>query len=127
MSDKLDISELTEEQSFAAMKAIDRSGPGRMKSAFIVIKAAFVIMKTLKAARVWYKSDMPMGKPSALVLVISALTIMLGAVFKFSHKRIMPLFLLQSLGNYCAFCVLHVLVGYVQNKQSEARRAKICR
>lgn len=98
-----------------------------MKSAFIVIKASFVIYKTLKAAKVWYKSDMPMGKPSAFVLILSAFTIMMGAVYKFSKKRIFPLFLLQSLGNYCAFCVLHVLIGYVQNKQSQERRAQICK
>lgn len=127
MTDSLDITTLTEEQSYAAMKAIDRSGPGRMKSAFIVIKAFFVIYKTLKAAKVWYKSEMPMGKPSALVLALSAFTIVMGAIFKFSHKRILPLFLLQSLGNYCAFCVFHVLIGYVQNKQSAERRAQICK
>jgi hypothetical protein len=94
MTEEIDISEITEEQSRAAMRAIDRTVPGRMKSAFIVLKASYAIYKVLKAAKVWYKSDMPMGKPSAFVLLISALTIAMGAIYKFTPKRIMPLFLL---------------------------------
>jgi hypothetical protein len=76
------------------MDAVNKSGPGRMKTAFIVIKAGYVMLKTLKAAKVWAGSSNPMGKPAALVLFLSALTLALGALYKFSHKKILPLFLL---------------------------------
>lgn len=66
-----------------------------------------------------------MARPAQLVLLISCLPLIFGVVFKLSHKRIAPLFLLQSLGNYCALCVIHVLIGYIENEKSKKRREEI--
>jgi hypothetical protein len=120
---EVDINSLTEEQVYEAMVKVDKTGPGIAKSAFIVIKCSFVIFQTLKAAKAWNKSNMPMTRPVQLTLILSCFILAFGAAYKFTHKKIAPLFLLQSLGNYCSFCVLHVLVGYVQNKKSKEKRA----
>ena len=112
---EVDINSLTEQQSYEAMHALDMTGPGMAKSAFIVLKCSFVIFQTLKAAKAWNKTNMPMTRPVQLTLILSCFILALGAAYKFTHKKIAPLFLLQSLGNYSAFCVLHVLVGFVQN------------
>ena len=111
-----DILTLTDTQAFAAEDEIDSSGPGMVKTLFIVLKASYMIFKTLQAAKVWKKSTSPMGKPAFMVLMLSAVVIAAGAIFKFTHKRLAPLFLLQNLGSFCAFSVLHVLIVSVPCK-----------
>lgn len=113
---------LTDVQAFAAEDEIESSGPGKVKTLLIVLKAAYMIWQTTKAAKVWKKSASPMGKPAWLVLMLSCLVIAAGAIFKFTHKRLMPLFLLQNLGSFCAFSVLHVLVVSAQVKADKKKQ-----
>lgn len=112
-------------QSLETMDAIDSSGPGMFKTCMIIAKAGYTVKETLKAAKCWLKSDLPMGKPAALVLVLCSVSVMLGAAYKFTSKKIMPLYLLQFIGNYCAFCVLHVLIGYVPCEAGKERQQAI--
>jgi len=112
-------------QSLATMDEVDKSGPGMFKTCLIIFKAGYTIKETLKAAKCWLKSETPMGKPAALVLVLCSVAVMLGAAYKFTSKKIMPLYLLQFIGNYCAFCVLHVLLGYAPCAASKDHQVSI--
>lgn len=46
-------------------------------------------------------------------------------VYKFTSKHIAPLFVLQGLTMYSAFCILHVLVIYTENEKSAEIKAKL--
>jgi ABC-type transport system involved in cytochrome c biogenesis permease subunit len=65
-----------------------------------------------------------MSERAANVLLLSAMMVAAGAYYKFTHKALMPLFLLQFIGTYCALCVLHVLLACVPAKQLAGRKEK---
>ena len=58
-----------------------------------------------------------------MILVLNCLIVSGVAVYKFTTKQIAPLFLLQAASHYSCFCVLYVLIGYVDIKKTEKRDA----
>jgi len=90
----------------------------------VILKTSFLVYQTLKAANSWRKSKSLMAKPALLLLLLNAALVVAVCVYKFSSKNIAPLFLLQGLSHYSAFCVLHVLVGYSECKAFDDMRSK---
>lgn len=108
----------------AAMDEVDKSTFAIVKQIFVILKTSFLVFQTLKAANAWRKSKTAMAKP-ALFLLLANAALVIGVLFyKFSSKKIAPLFVLQGLSHYSAFCVLHVLVGYSECKAFEEMRGK---
>ena len=62
-----------------------------------------------------------MGVPAQFCLLLSALIVLAVAVYKFTSKKIAPLVALQAMSHYLAFCIIHVLLGYVQCAKFEMR------
>ena len=92
-----------------------------VKQIFIILKTLFTIYVCLHAAYKWRKTSLPMRKPAQLLLVFNCILVSGVAVYKFTTKQIAPLFLLQAASHYSCFCVLYVLVGYVDIKKTEKR------
>jgi len=56
-----------------------------------------------------------------MCLLFSALIVASVCAYKFTSKEIKPLVTLQALSHYLCFCILHVLLGYVECRKFEAR------
>ncbi len=65
-----------------------------------------------------------MGVPAQVCLLFSALIVGLVCAYKFTSKEIKPLVGLQAMSHYLCFCILHVLLGYVECRKFD-NRAKI--
>ena len=111
----------TDEAWEAEMEKVEASPLAIAKKVFIVAKTAFILWQTIKAAAAWRRSKKPMGTPAFLCLMFSAFIVINVAIYKFTSKEIRPLVMLQTLSNYLAFCILHVLIGYAECKKFEAR------
>ena len=62
-----------------------------------------------------------MATPAMLVLTLSAVIVAGVCAYKFTSKNVRPLVSLQCLSHYLCFCILHVLIGYADAKNFEAR------
>ena len=62
-----------------------------------------------------------MATPAMLVLTLSALIVGGVCAYKFTSKNVRPLASLQCVSHYLAFCILHVLIGYADAKNFQAR------
>ena len=107
----------------AQQEKVDKTWFATAKQAFIILKTLFTIFVCVQAVRKWKKIDLPMSKPAQRVLLFNCLIVTGVAVYKFTTKQIAPLFLLQAASHYSCFCVLHVLLGYVDIKKTERRDA----
>ena len=105
----------------AEMEKVEASPLAIAKKVFIVVKTAFILWQTIKAAAAWRRSKKPMGTPAFICLMFSAFIVANVAIYKFTSKEIKPLVMLQTLSNYLAFCILHVLIGYAECKKFEMR------
>lgn len=103
----------TEEAWTEEMEKTDSSPLGTIKKGLMLLKTAFILYQTVKAAIAWRRSRKPMGVPAQMCLLFSALIVAGGTYYKFTSKQIGPLVTLQALSHYLAFIILHVLVGYV--------------
>ena len=105
----------------AEQDKVDKTLFATLKQVFIIVKSAFTIYICLHAAYKWRKTKLPMGKPAQFLLIFNALIVLGVGAYKFTTKQIAPLFLLQAASHYSCFCVLHVLLGYVDVKNKEKR------
>ena len=112
-------------ETVAAMEEIDRSIVGTLKTCFVVGKTLFTILGTLQAVVAWNKSKKAMKGPAQLLLLFNVCITAGILAYKLSSKHIAPLFLLQGLSFYSAFCVLHVLVGYVECEKAAGLKQKL--
>lgn len=103
------------------MEKVEQSTFAKVKKVLVLAKTAFIIFQTVKAAIAWRRSKKPMGVPAQFLLLFSAVIVALGCAYKFTSKEIKPLVTLQSCSHYLAFCIMHVLLGYVECRKFEAR------
>jgi hypothetical protein len=103
------------------MEKVEQSPLAIAKKIFVLAKTSFVIYQTVKAAIAWRRSKKPMGVPAQLCLLFSALIVGSVCAYKFTSKEIKPLVTLQAMSHYLCFCILHVLLGYVECRKFEAR------
>mmetsp|Transcript_31476 Transcript_31476/g.41684 ORF Transcript_31476/g.41684 Transcript_31476/m.41684 type:complete len:98 (+) Transcript_31476:146-439(+) len=96
------------------MEKVDASPLATLKKIFIVAKTSFILYQTVKAAIAWRRSKKAMGVPAQFCLLFSGLIVLAVCVYKFTSKQIKPLVTLQALSHYLCFCILHVLLGYVE-------------
>jgi len=115
---------LTQAAALEQMEYVQKSGPGMGISIFIVAKSLFVIYSNINAIIEWNKSNLPMRRPVQALLSFSTVMVLCTVFYKFRYtqKDIGPLFLLQGLACYIAFCIMHVLIGYVKNAASKDQR-----
>ena len=121
MSDSTETIPQTEEAWTQEMEKTDASPLGTAKKVFVLLKTAFILYQTVKAAIAWRRSKKPMGVPAQMCLLFSGVIVALVTVFKFTSKQIGPLVTLQAMSHYLCFIVLHVLVGFVQCRKFELR------
>lgn len=118
MSESLDESVLMAQQ-----EEVDKSFFAKLKEIVMLIKAAVILYQTFKAAWAWKKSKMRMATPAMLLLTYSGIILILGQIYKRTSKQIYPLVILQGLSHYNSFCIMHVLIGFVEaSKFVEARK-----
>ena len=106
------------------MEKVEASPLAIGKKVFVLLKTAFILYQTIKAAIAWRRSKKPMGVPAQFCLLFSGFIVAAVCAYKFTSKKIMPLVTLQALSHYLAFCILHVLLGYVEC-QKFAQRGQI--
>ena len=111
----------TDEAWAEEMEKVETSPAAIAKKVFILAKSGFVVYQTVKAAIAWRRSKKPMGVPAQVCLLFSALIVSLVCAYKFTSKEIKPLVTLQAMSHYLCFCILHVLLGYVECRNFEMR------
>ena len=121
MAEEIEMIPHTDEAWEAEMEKVEASPAAMAKKIFILTKSAFVIYQTMKAAIAWKRSKKPMATPAMLVLTLSALIVGGVCAYKFTSKNVRPLASLQCVSHYLAFCILHVLIGYADAKNFQAR------
>ena len=87
---------MSEADALEAMEDVQKSGPGKSISIFIVTKSLFVIYSNMRAIFEWNKSNLPMKRPVQALLMFSNFMICCTMFYKFHciEKPIGPLFLL---------------------------------
>ena len=104
----------TDEAWTEEMEKVETSPAAIAKKVFILAKSGFVVYQTVKAAIAWRRSKKPMGVPAQFCLLLSAIIVSLVCAYKFTSKEIAPLVTLQAMSHWLCFCILHVLLGYVE-------------
>ena len=119
------------DKDLAAMaddEAQSKSLFGKVKEAFLLINTARLIYVTMKAGFNWksLKGQNPMSKSAFKLLTFNALIILLVCIYKFTVKDIAPLYVLQSMAGYSAFCCLPVLIKSVSESYNNGEKAVAC-
>jgi len=107
---------MTEPTVQSDMDEIDHHWLSHLKTAFVVYKAITTCVGTAKASQAWKKSDKKMAGPAQMLLIFNAIVCVLVTVFKFTSKKIGPLFVLQALSHYGFYLAFIVLVKFNENK-----------
>ena len=99
---------------------MEKGTVAKVKEGLMLLKTLFTLYQTLKAAWSWRNSKMKMAKPAMMLLLFSAAIVTYGYWYKHTSKEIGPLVVMQGLSHYNSFCIIHVLLGYVECRKFKA-------